>query len=344
MGAAAWLAQRARRLAIRQGLGRQTRHRTLSVDAATPLVQVVAAVITRDDGQFLLGRRPAGKVYAGYWEFPGGKVESGEALLDALTRELHEELGIEVTRAFPWLVQRFVYPHAHVQLNFFRVTAWSGEPHPKEAQTLAWTSAERVAVSPMLPANGPLLSALRLPTRIGITDALRYGVQNFLALLEAALERGLRMVIVREPSMHEGQLRAFLRETVHACHRHGAKVLLNGDPDLAADCDGIHLPARRLATLTVRPTSVLCGASCHDRAELERAAQLGLDFALLGSVLPTPTHPGEPGLGWGRVQELLVERTLPVYLIGGMCEAHMQCAWQQGAHGIAMIRDAWRAD
>lgn len=314
------------------------------MSAATPLVQVVAAVITRADGEFLLAQRPAGKVYAGYWEFPGGKVEAGESLHAALVRELREELGIEVTRAFPWLVQRFVYPHAHVQLNFFRVFAWTGEPHPREDQSLAWTSAERVAVSPMLPANGPLLSALRLPTRIGITDAQQNGVQAFLSLLDGALERGLRMVIVREPTMSEAQLGDFLGAVVHACHRHGAKVLLNGSPALAVNCDGWHLPSRRLAALSERPQFALCGASCHDQGELEHAAALGLDFALLGSVLPTPTHPGERGLGWERVRQLLVERTLPIYLIGGMREDHIEFAWEQGAHGIAMIRDAWRAN
>ena len=196
----------------------------------------------------------------------------------------------------------------------------------------------------MLPANGPLLAALRLPARIGITDAQRYGVQKFLTLLDAALERKLRMVIVREPTMCETQLRAFLHAVVQACRPHGARVLLNGDPALAAECSGVHLSARRLAALITRPAVALCGTSCHDRAELDRAVKLGLDYALLGSVLPTPTHPGEPGLGWERVQQLLIERTLPVYLIGGMCEAHLERAWESGAHGIAMIRDAWRTD
>lgn len=313
------------------------------MDAASPLVQVVAAVITRSDGQFLLGQRPRGKVYAGYWEFPGGKVERGEALDVALARELHEELGIQVTRAYPWLVQRFVYPHAHVQLNFFRVTAWEGDPDPREGQTLAWTPADDVALSPVLPANGPLLAALRLPTRIGITDVQRYGEQTFLRLLDAALDRGLRMVIVREPSMSEAQLRGFLQAVIRACSGLGAKVLLNGAPALAVQCDGVHLTAQRLATLSARPDVALCGASCHDRLELDRAVQFGLDYALLGSVLPTPSHPDKPGLGWEGVRQLLVERTLPVYLIGGMCESHLERAWAEGAHGVAMIRDAWRA-
>ena len=92
----------------------------------TRIVEAAAAVILRPDGSFLLGRRPEGKPYAGYWEFPGGKVEPGETAAQALVRELHEELGIEAERFHPWLTREFVYPHAHVHLHFFRVVGWRG--------------------------------------------------------------------------------------------------------------------------------------------------------------------------------------------------------------------------
>jgi mutator protein MutT len=124
------------------------------------LVEVAAAVIERPDGSFLMASRPAGKVYAGWWEFPGGKVEAGETARQALDRELREELGIEVEQAWPWLNRTYNYPHADVMLRFFRVTRWRGEPHPHEGQSFAWTRAEAPAVSsPILPANGPILKA-----------------------------------------------------------------------------------------------------------------------------------------------------------------------------------------
>src|SRR5205085_3896600 len=88
------------------------------------VIEVAAAVIQRADGAFLLAQRPPGKVYAGYWEFPGGKVEPGEAVERAIARELHEELGIDVECAYPWITRVYTYPHATVRLNFFRVTAW----------------------------------------------------------------------------------------------------------------------------------------------------------------------------------------------------------------------------
>jgi len=129
------------------------RHAAQQARLNTALVEVVAAVIERPDGSFLLAQRPAGKVYAGYWEFPGGKVEPGEPLAAALSRELHEELGIDVESAHPWIVQVYAYPHAKVRLNFFRVRAWHGEPHGKEAQQLAWQHVSALEVAPLLPAT-----------------------------------------------------------------------------------------------------------------------------------------------------------------------------------------------
>src|SRR5207253_9676517 len=127
MVAAAWLAQRACRLPVRAGLGGSPRQE---------VIEVAAAVIQRPDGRFLLAQRPPGKVYAGYWEFPGGKLEPGEPPAQALARELHEELGIGVACAYPWITRVFTYPHATVRLNFFRVTSWAGEPQPREDQAI----------------------------------------------------------------------------------------------------------------------------------------------------------------------------------------------------------------
>ncbi len=107
----------------------------------TKILEVVAAVLQKPDGSFLLAQRPEGKVYAGYWEFPGGKIEPGETPYHALVRELREELGITVTTAYHWVTRVFTYSHATVRLNFFRVTAWSGELHPHEGQQFSWQQA-----------------------------------------------------------------------------------------------------------------------------------------------------------------------------------------------------------
>jgi 8-oxo-dGTP diphosphatase len=151
------------------------------------VIEVAAAVIQRPDGAFLLAQRPAGKVYAGYWEFPGGKIEPGEAAEKALARELNAELGIEVAHAYPWITRVYTYPHGTVRLQFFRIVAWRNEPHPLEDQAISWQACGAPLAAPMLPANAPVLAALALPTEYAVTDTRRFG----LAHLEARLRAGL---------------------------------------------------------------------------------------------------------------------------------------------------------
>jgi 8-oxo-dGTP diphosphatase len=304
------------------------------------VVDVAAAVIVRRDGRFLLARRPPGKVYANYWEFPGGKAEPGEPLAAALARELHEELGIEPARVYPWIVEEYVYPHAHVRLHFFRVLDWRGEPHPRERQQLAWAALGDLGVAPLLPANGPVLRALALPSVLAITNASELGIGAALERVERALARGVRLVMVREKQMAPAQLPAFAAEVVAHCRRLGAQVVINSDAQVAqaSGADGLHLPSALLMAAAARPPFALCGASCHDERELRRAAELDLDYVVLGPVLPTASHPHAPGLGWEAFGGLIRTYRLPVYALGGMREEHLEQAWQAGAHGIALMR------
>jgi 8-oxo-dGTP diphosphatase len=121
-------------------------------------IDVAVGILMRPNGEVLLGQRPAGKPYAGYWEFPGGKVESGESIVDALRREFVEELGVEIRAAEPWCGVEHVYAHAHVRLHFYICRDWCGEPQSLEGQAFAWQGA--VAVAPLLPATIPLLAWL----------------------------------------------------------------------------------------------------------------------------------------------------------------------------------------
>src|SRR5688572_7725528 len=170
MVASEGLAQRARRLSVRARLGRPPPEEEV-------IIEVAAAVLQRPDGSFLLAQRPAGRVYAGYWEFPGGKVEPGEPVRSALDRELREELGIDVEIAYPWVTRVYTYPHGTVRLHFHRVVQWRGEPHPHEGQALAWQRNGFADVAPMLPANAPVLKALGLPLICAVTHAWETGVQ-----------------------------------------------------------------------------------------------------------------------------------------------------------------------
>jgi 8-oxo-dGTP diphosphatase len=130
--------------------------------AETPraaLQEVAVGILVRADGQLLLCSRPEGKVYAGYWEFPGGKVEPGETVAQALRRELHEELGIDIGPAYVWRTSTHEYAHAHVRLNFCKVFEWQGDIQMREGQTSAWQGFP-LTVSPPLPGAYPVLDWL----------------------------------------------------------------------------------------------------------------------------------------------------------------------------------------
>lgn len=305
-------------------------------------VEVAAAVIERPDGSFLMARRPEGKAYAGWWEFPGGKVEAGESARRALDRELREELGIRVTEAWPWLNRAFVYPHAHVMLRFFRVTGWEGEPHPHEGQVLAWTHAQDPEVEPILPANGTILKGLRLPVEYAISAASEMGEAPFLQRLERRLEQGLRFVQLREKDLPPEAFARLARAVAVRCGARGALLALNGDTELAQALGvGLHLPTAQLMALRHRPPLEWVGASCHSPQEMAHAAHLGLDWVVLAPIQATSSHPDARPLGWQVLAEWVRDYPLPVFALGGMTQADLAVARGLGAHGVALRSGAW---
>lgn len=291
------------------------------------IVEVAAAVIQRPDGAFLLAQRPAGKVYAGYWEFPGGKVEQGEPVERALSRELHEELGLDIAESHPWLTRVFTYPHATVRLNFRRVFQWNGEPHPRENQEFLWQRLDAPMAEPMLPANAPVLRSLALPAEYAVTDSSRFGLDA----IERRLQSGVKLMQIREPSLD------VTKQLIALAHRYGCQAMTKAPFEGA---DGVHVTAAELMKLREKPAA-LSAASCHTREELDRAMRLELDFAVVGPVKPTPSHPGRAALGWKKFAEIVSGTTIPVYAIGGMTRADREDAARAGAHGLAMVSAAW---
>jgi 8-oxo-dGTP diphosphatase len=308
------------------------------------LVDVAAGVLQRPDGSFLLAQRPRGKVFEGYWEFPGGKVERGERPEQALARELREELGLEVQRCYPWLTSIYRYPHAVVRLHFLRIDRWKGEPSGLEMQALSWQFPGKTTESPLLPANAPILKALQLPDIYAITCARTLGVEESLRRLETSLSSGLKLVQLRDKDLERRERLEFGREVAVRCLDAGARLLVNDDEALAdaIAADGLHLSSARLRSLKERPKFEWCAASCHDADELRIAADIGLDFAVLGPVNETASHPGVRPLGWRQFQALLQDNPLPVFALGGLRSGDLDRAWSSGAHGVALMSAAWR--
>jgi 8-oxo-dGTP diphosphatase len=309
----------------------------------TAPVEVAAAVFLRDDGRTLLAQRPEGKVYAGFWEFPGGKVEPGETVSDALKREIQEELGVQIDGSHPWVTRVFTYPHATVRLHFRRVFGWRGDLRAVEHQALSWEDPNEVRVAPLLPANGPVLRGLMLPSEYAISNASALGAEAFLRALETRLQAGLKLVQLREKDMAPPAFVELARRAIALCRRYQARVLLNGDVALAKalNADGVHLTSAQLHAFDERPELPWCGASCHSSEDLRLAEALGADFAVLGPVHLTQSHIEVRPTGWDGFGKLIENAVIPVYALGGMAPQDLQQAVVHGAHGIAMLSAAW---
>jgi 8-oxo-dGTP diphosphatase len=305
------------------------------------ITEVAAAVIERPDGAFLLAQRPEGKPYSGYWEFPGGKIEAAEDVRAALVRELKEELGIEVREATPWITRMYTYTHATVRLHFWRVTRWDREPQRLEDQDIKWQRAEAPDVSPMLPANAPVLAALALPAVMVISDAGRMGIDDWVRALAARAMDEKLLVQVREKGLDKQKLQHLLSRALARAATFGSRFVVNSDCGALPQCDGVHLTSRALMAASSRPAGTLVGASCHDARELEHAAKLALDYAVLGPVKQTRSHPGATPLGWAAFESLAADRPMPVYAIGGLTRADLPEARKRGAHGVALLSAAF---
>lgn len=315
----------------------------------TKVVQVAVAILQKANGEFLLASRPQGKGWAGWWEFPGGKIEQGEAPEHALTRELQEELGVTPTAIQPWITRRYDYPATHdaeaktVLLHFFFVTAWQGDVKPLEGQTLAWQPPQHVQVSPVLPANAPIMQALALPNIYAISNLAEMGKSEFIRAFKQALDQGLQLIQIREKQLSAEALKSLVDDVLNITSSYGTKVMLNAEIELAdrLGVHGVHLNSLALMQCQRKPEGLMVAASCHDTLQLAHAEQLGLDFVVLSPVLNTQSHPNATTLGWSRFKEMVLNYSLPVYALGGMLPEHLSMALSCGGRGIAMQRGAW---
>lgn len=310
------------------------------------VVHVVAGVVKDSAGRILVAQRPAGKHLAGYWEFPGGKSDPGETPLDALRRELAEEIGIEVQAAEPLIAVPWSYPEKRIVLDAWIVSAYAGVAHAREDQPLRWVDIDELAHLPMPAADAPIIRALQLPDRYLITPSLASGSAALLLDgIERACSVGMRLIQLRLPEWTREEIVAIAPQARDICARFSTRVLLHADWKAAEHCglDGVHLPARIAAALDARPIGAdrWLAVSCHDAHELAHAERIGADFATLAPVAPTPTHADAVPLGWPLFAECVADTTLPVYALGGLGADDIRTARSYGAQGVAAIRAFW---
>jgi len=305
------------------------------------LIEVAAGVLTDARNRVLLMQRLPGKHLAGLWEFPGGKLEPGEAIEHALARELREELGIEAHAFAPVISLPWRYPEKSVRLHALRVTGWRGEPQAREGHPLRWAPLEELDPTRMPAADRPIVTALRLPAHYVITAK-----EPKLGPAGACAPHEPPLLQLRFPDCDRAGVRACANDLLTRTPQWRTRLLINADIELARELGlGVHLHATQLRELHERPlpNAQWVGASCHDADELGRAAMIGADFATLSPVRATSSHPGALPIGWERFAELVREARLPVYALGGVGPNDLGRARAAGAQGVAGISAFARA-
>ncbi len=339
---------------------RSPRERGMSGDPSPLAIHVVAgAVLDPDERNVLVARRLHGR-FPGLREFPGGKIEPGESRIECLARELAEEVGIRIESARPLIRLRHRDLEREIDLDIWRVESFGGQAWGREGQPIEWLPIESLEPSTFLPANMPVITALQLPSRYLITPEPQGDPRAFLQRLADRLARGFDLVQLRGKGIeNEQEMLSLAREAAALCHRAEAKLLVNAAPCLAlrSGADGVHLDSRRLTLLgegaagscaadiealeALRRRGALIAASCHDEREIEFLARLRCDFAVLGPVRPTTTHPDAAAMGWKRFAALVHRAGIPIFALGGLEEGDARLAYEYGAQGIAAIRAFW---
>ncbi|HEY7774222.1 MAG TPA: Nudix family hydrolase [Marinagarivorans sp.] len=306
-------------------------------------VHVAVGVIIKDN-HVLLARRAKHQHQGGLWEFPGGKVEDGERVSDALVRELHEELAITATSMQPLIQIHHDYGDKTVLLDVWTVSRFDGCPTGCEGQPIEWVDTGRLNDYAFPAANQPIVSAITLPSLIAITPS-NGDVATLKAFCHRAVSAGAAGIYLRSPHLSSSDCAALLTElsslpdiSVWLSSQHIWSSDGQINKQLLANVDGVNFPARDVHRMpSLAGMGKLLTASCHSLDEIARAEQAGAHAVYISPICPTASHPGKPSLGWAVFSEWVAHAKVPAYALGGMTLACLATAKQHYGQGVAGI-------
>lgn len=301
---------------------------------------------TRDS--VLISKRSAGQHLAGYWEFPGGKIENNEDVLSALTRELSEELGIDVCKAKSFTAISYDYPDKIVLLDVWKVFEWSGEPASLENQEIRWVHIGDLKNYKFPDANKHIIQSILLDPFYVISQESYTDYAYLLSVTEKCFAAGLRIFQLRLKTEKNKIFDDVVNSLSALAKQYSAKLILNGTvSDIKKyPIDGLHMSSSEIRKYASRPISedLILGASCHNEQELIKAAELNVNYAFISPVQITNSHPDAAAIGWEQFASLARKVPFPIYALGGMSPVEMKTAIAYGAYGIAMIGAIWNSD
>jgi len=315
------------------------------------IVHVAAAVIVNEKDEVCISLRHKDAHQGGLWEFPGGKIESGETVEQALIREISEELTLTVEHSRPLIKINYRYPDKSVCLHVCKVLAYKGSASGVEGQQVEWVPVSQLSFYEFPAANLPVIKALQLPEKYLITGSFN-DHNDFVDKLENAISGGIRLVQLRLKSgslKDITQAQALVESTAQICQRSDVMLMLNLSNEYLNAVDlsritfsGFHADSNTLMALSQRESGLLFSASCHNEEELLKAERLQADFVVLSPVQKTASHPEATAIGWPQFANMVENVLVPVFALGGLSEDDLEKAWLSGAQGIAAIGAFWK--
>jgi len=316
------------------------------------VLHVAVGIIKNNKNQVLLSRRPADVHQANLWEFPGGKLEPGETVRQALCRELNEELALTVKSAQPLIKIYHDYEEHSVLLDVWQIDSWDmGYVDDKglrgqEGQKVEWVDISSLGDRDFPAANKAIIKAVQLSDFYLICPEPEVDSKNYINKFKACISAGVRLFQLRfgEKSCYEKH-EDLINEMLDLCKSSQSRLLVNNLPDYAMKigAHGVHLNSTRLKQLNKRPLDkdFLVSASCHNSIELEHACKIDVDFAVLSPVNKTTSHKAAKPLGWDKFKNLVESVNIPVYALGGMQADDIKKYRDYGAQGVSVLSGIW---
>ena len=316
------------------------------------VLHVAVGVIRNNKNQVLLSLRPSTVHQPDLWEFPGGKLEAGETVNEALSRELYEELALTVKSSRPLIQIHHDYDEYSVLLDVWNVDSWvsnsvdGNERVGKEGQVIEWVDIPKLDERDYPEANKPIIKAVKLPKLYLICPDPEGNIKEYLKKFEECIYAGVTLFQLRfsDDSYYE-RYRFLISELLELCRNNHAILMINSSPEYAIKlgANGVHLNSTRLLQQDKRlhDDNYLVSASCHNFRELEHAANIDVDFLVLSPVNRTTSHPTAEPLGWEKFKTLVEPIPIPTYALGGMQADDMKKSCECGGQGISVISGIW---
>ena len=299
-------------------------------------ITAVVGVLRNKNNDILIAERRADQFMAGFWELPGGKIEPNESPEQAITRELQEELAIEIQQLSLHQTMSHDYEDRTINLSIYTIDQYQNTPIGAEGQKIAWVKINQLTTYKLLPTMKSFINSLTLPNKYWITPA-NHDSDEWMQKIDQKIDQGIKLIQLRSKIPLDSTI---INEVRNKCQQYGVRLLLNTlNKDFTAlNCDGYHLTTHEMQSLTQNPCpNHLLSVSTHNLTEALQAQKLGADFIVISPVQATQTHPDTPPIGWNAAKEIVDKLNIPVYFLGGMTKNDLKKTLELGAQGIAGV-------